>query len=436
VQKFTYIRYVNFLTGGNEGGQYASYMPQLPEKESSLWRQAYPDIALYPQLEEDIRADIVIVGGGITGLTAAYLLCESGASVVVIEKDTIGGGTTGRTTGKVTSQHSLIYKQLCEQRGERHARNYAAANQAAVEKVAEIVATENIDCDFARDDNYVFTSDRLQTETFRREAAAAQSLGLPASFEKSAPLPFDITAAVKFSDQAKIHSQRYLLGLAEAIIGAGGHIFEQSNVTGIRDGNPTRVRTAKATAIARDVIVATSVPTLPLAARGSYCLLEYPTESYIVAGRLPGSLSGMYISPDKDNYSILPIRAGSEEYLLIGGESHIPGLGGSRTRRFNKLADYAEERFGMSEILYKWSDRDYMGYDGMPLVGKIYSWSQHVYVASGFMKWGLSNGTAAAMILRDLITGEPNEWAESFAATRLDPVKSIPRVAAKYILRR
>jgi glycine/D-amino acid oxidase-like deaminating enzyme len=383
-----------------------------------------------------MEADVAIVGGGITGLTAAYLLCQSGLSVVVLEKDTIGGGTTGRTTGKVTSQHNLIYKKLRDQRGKTHARNYGAANQAALEKVAEIVAQEKIDCEFYRDANYVFTTERLQVEAFRREAEAAQALGLPASFEKSAPLPFDISAAVMFTNQAKIHSQRYLLGLAEAITTGGGHIFERSNVIGIREGDPGRVKTGKAKVTARDIIVATNVPTLPLAARGGYCLLEYPMESYIVAGKIPKAQKGMYISPDKHNYSILPTTIGSEDYLLIGGESHISGMRGSRNMRFRRLADYAAEHFGVEEIMYHWSDRDYLGYDNMPLVGKVYPWSQHLYVASGFMKWGLSNGTAAAMMLHDLITKQQNPWVESFDATRSGPLKSMPGVFAKHVLRR
>jgi glycine/D-amino acid oxidase-like deaminating enzyme len=195
------------------------------------------------------------------------------------------------------------------------------------------------------------------------------------------------------------------------------------------------VRTKRGAVIAKDIIVATNVPTLPLMARGAFCLLEYPTESYIVLGRLDKKLKGMYISPDDNHYSILPITDNGDPLLLIGGESHLSTFHVNPNKRYQKLADYAGEHFGVTEILNKWADRDYSTYDGPPLIGRLYPWSKHLYVASAFRKWGLSNGTAAAMILRDQITGQPNAWAEIFSPNRLKPIASIPRVAAKYLLR-
>jgi glycine/D-amino acid oxidase-like deaminating enzyme len=119
--------------------------------------------------------------------------------------------------------------------------------------------------------------------------------------------------------------------------------------------------------------------------------------------------------------------------LLIGGEGHISGLRGNKKARYQRLADYAEQRFGITSITHRWSDRDYLAYDSIPLVGKLYPWSKNLYVGTAFMKWGLSNGTVAAMILRDLISSKENEWAATFDSSRLKPVKSIPRVAARYI---
>ncbi len=376
---------------------------------------------------------MAIVGAGITGLTAAYLLKQSGYNVAVLEKSTVGGGTTGRTTGKVTSQHNLIYDDLQKRLGTETARIYGEANQAAVEQVSTIIQKEKINCDWRRDDNYVYTDNLDKLEQFRQEAETAASLGLPATYETGIPLPLNVKAAVKFTNQAKLNSVAYLLGLARAVNGNGSYVFENSNVTGIRDGNTGRIRTKKAVITAKHIIVATNVPTLPLLARGGYCSLEYPTESYIVAGRLKKELSGMYISPDKHNYSILPIEAGGEHVLLIGGESHISGLRVSKNAKYQRLADYAEKHFGITAITHRWSDRDYLAYDGVPLIGKLYPWSKHLYVATAFRKWGLSNGTVAAMILNDLISGTENKWASTFNSNRLKPIASIPRVAAKYL---
>lgn len=407
-------------------------MLQLPDYEHSFWRTAYPE-ALYPALQADLEVEVAIVGGGISGLTAAYLLKQAGLKVAVIEKDTVGGGTSGRTTGKVTSQHNLIYADLQQRLGGETARLYGEANQAAVKQVQTIITAEKIDCDWRREDNYVYTTDIARVKSFREEAHVAAELGLPASFETASPLPFAIRAAVKFSGQGTFHSQRYLLGLAAAVNGHGSYVFEHSNATGIRDGSPGRVRTSRAAVHAKHIIVATNVPTLPLAARGAYCLLEYPQESYIVAGRYTKRLRGMYISPDSGQYSILPVRSGNDRLLLIGGNGHLSGLRLSKEHHWQQLADYAEQHFGITEIVYKWSDRDYMAYDGLPLVGRLYPWSKNLYVASAYRKWGLSNGTAAGMILRDLITGQPNAWATVFTPQRTSAVRSIPHAVGEYI---
>lgn len=400
--------------------------------EQSLWREAY-QASLYPCLSGELEVDVVIVGAGITGLTAAYLLKQSGLTVAVLDKDSVGGGTTGRTTGKVTSQHSLIYNDLSKRLGKDKARLYGQINQAAIEQVAAIVKHEKLDCGWTRDDNYVYTTAKEQVKELQAEAAIAAELGLPASFETQPPLPFAAQGAVKFSNQAKIHSQQYVLGLAGVVEGAGSYVFEMSNVIGIRDGRTVRVRTKRGKVKASHAIVATNVPTMPLLARGSYCILEYPMESYIVAGRADKKITGMYISPDDTNYSILPFEHDGEQFLLVGGESHLSGLRGNKQARYDRLARYAEKHFGMKTVDFRWSDRDYLSYDGLPLVGKTYPWSKHIYVASAFRKWGLSNGTAAAKILHDRILGIENPAAKIFDPNRLSPIASIPRVAAQFI---
>lgn len=409
-------------------------MLELPKEEKSYWREDYP-VSVYPELKEDLEVDVAVVGGGITGLTSAYLLKQAGLTVAVIEKDTLGGGTTGRTTGKVTSQHNIIYNDLYTRLGEKTARIYGEAAQAAVGQVSTIVRREKIKCEWRDDDNYVYTADPGRIKSFRDEAGVAARLGLPATFETDVPLPLEILGAVKFVGQAKMNAQKYVLGLARAVDGNGNYVFENSKVTGMRDGSPGRVKTAKAAVRAKHIIVATNVPTLPLMARGGYCLLEYPTESYIVAGPIKKNLKGMYISPDNNHYSMLPLGNNGQQILLVGGEDHISGMRTSKKAKFRKLADYAEKHFGMDSITHSWSDRDYLTYDGPPLIGRLYPWSKHLYVASAFRKWGLTNGTVAAMILSDLITGRENAWAEIFDSTRKSPIASIPRVAAKYILR-
>jgi glycine/D-amino acid oxidase-like deaminating enzyme len=401
-------------------------MVELPDKEESLLRpgEIKPK---YPKLNKDIEVDTVIIGGGITGISSAYLLKQAGQKVAVLEKGTIGRGTTGHTTGKVTAQHNLVYADLKDRLGEEKARIYGQANQTAVEEIAKVIKTEKIDCGWERADNYVFTVDPDSVEKFKQEAKVAAAIGLPASFVKTSPLPFKITGAVKFSGQGHLSAQKYIDGLAKKINGNGSMIFERTQATRFEDGAPCVVSTTDSQVTAKDIIVATNVPTFPLLARGAYCALEYPHTSYIIAIRPKTKINGgMYISPDDDHYSLLPIGKGKEQLLLVGGQNHIPGLGRAKPRQ-QKLLDYADEHFGIEKVEYRWHARDYTAYDNVPLIGKLYPWSSHLYVATAFKKWGLSHSMVAAMILRDTVLDQPNPWAETYDSTRIKPVLSIPR---------
>lgn len=406
----------------------------LPELEKSYWRNDYAGQSIYPEPSQDLRVDVAIVGAGITGLSAAYLLKQSGFKVAVLEKKTVGSGTTGRTTGKVTSQHSLIYSELAKRHDRQTAKLYGQANQAAITQIESIINKETINCGWSRQDNYVFTANSKLMVSFKKEAELAAKLGLPSTYETNSPLPFEVKAAVKFANQAKLNSQKYLLGLASAINGNGSQIFENSNVINIKDGQPGTVKTNRAEIKAKHIIVATNVPTLPLIARGSYCALEYPRESYLIAGKLDRNFDGMYISPDKNHYSILPVINNGSQMLLIGGEGHLSGMRIGTASKYQRLADYAEQNFGITEVTNRWSDRDYLSYDSLPLIGKLYPWSKNTYVATAFRKWGLSNGTVSAMILHDLIIGKPNPWVKTFDSNRLKPIISFPRAVLNEIL--
>lgn len=404
-------------------------MLELPQTEQSYW-QVDANNTDYAPIKKDVTVDVVIVGGGIAGMTAAYVLKRAGLRVAILEKNRVGSGTTGGTTGKVTTQHGLLYADLLQNYGRQIAQTYATANQAAFTAIEHVIINEKIACNWSIEDSYVYTTDSGQVARYKTEAETAKSLGLSASFETELGLPFPVTAAVKFSRQARFNARSYVQGLAELVHGQGSYVFEHSNVIGFKDGVPARVRTSAAVIRAKDIVVASKVPAFPLIARFGYAALEYPHTSYIVAAEHDGKLSGMYISPDKNHYSILPIQNGTKHLLLIGGENHIPGLG-SPLSRYRKLAEYAQKHFGVTSIAYMWRAMDYLAYDKLPLIGKLYPWSKHMYVATGFKKWGLTTSMVAALILRDAILKRPNPWAKAFDSTRLSPIRSIPKTLLK-----
>jgi glycine/D-amino acid oxidase-like deaminating enzyme len=404
-------------------------MLELPAREKSYWLYSAKKQA-YKKLTKDIDVDVAIIGGGISGLTTAYLLKQAGKKVVVIEKDTIASGTTGNTTGKVTSQHNLIYADLYEHSGQNDAKLYGKANETAIAQIEKLIKEEKIDCDWKRADNYVYTCDPVEVEKYKNEAKIAQKLGLPASYEIKTPLPFNTKAAVRFSNQARFNATKFCYGLASKINGNGSYIFENTRAISLHDSDIPYIRTDGGSIHAKDIVVATNVPTFPLIARGAHCVLEYPYKSYIATARVKQNINGMYISTDRNEYSILPI---GNNLILIGGESHIRGAKLNKKTRYQRLADYAHQRFNASSIEYIWSAWDYQAYDDIPLVGKMYPWSRHMYVISAFRKWGLSNSMVAGTILRDTVLGNKNELAGIYDPTRIKPIKSIPRVAKQYI---
>lgn len=405
---------------------------KLPSDEVSYWT-ASTNGAQYSALQGNLEVDVAVIGAGIAGLSAAYFLKQAGLTVAVLEQHIVGGGVTGHTTGKVTSQHGLCYARLQKSFGTSAAKIYGEANQAAIEQIEQIITKEKINCDWQRDSAYVFTEKAEEVAKLQNEAKVARALGLPASFEAKTALPFSVKGAVRFANQAKFHSRKYLLGLARAVHGDGSYVFENTKAKSIHDGAPCIVSAKDGEVKANDIVMATNVP-FPVTTHTFYGAYEYPLKSYIVAGKLEGEsqFKGMYITPGGPIRSILPIKSGGDTWLLVGGESHFPGFGNAHARH-QRLADYAAERFGLSAITHRWSAWDYLSNDEVPLIGKMYPWSKHAYVATGFMKWGLTTGTVAGMILSDAIQGRKNPWAKTFDASRLSPITSIPKAAAKIV---
>jgi glycine/D-amino acid oxidase-like deaminating enzyme/nitrite reductase/ring-hydroxylating ferredoxin subunit len=387
----------------------------LPGKAASLWVES----ALAPlrsRLEGDLDVDLAVIGGGITGVTAALLARRTGATVALLEAGRIGGGVTGYTTAKVSSLHGLSYARLTSRFGEEGARAYGEANEAGLERIARFVSELEIDCDFERRPNYTYgvsPSDRSDVED---EVAAASKLGLPASFVESVDLPFAISGAVRFVNQAQFHPRRYVLALADQIAEPGSHVFENTRVHSVDDGHPCVLRTDAGVVKADQVIVATHMPILD---RGLYFARVHPERSYVLAARVRGKLpEAMYLSTEKPAHSIRAHPVGDGQVLLVGGESHKTGQSDT-SERYRVLAGWAREHFDVERFEYRWATQDNMPADGMPFIGRLWPFSNRLYTATGFRKWGLALGTAAAMMLTDAVGGRDNQWAEVFDPMRL-----------------
>jgi glycine/D-amino acid oxidase-like deaminating enzyme/nitrite reductase/ring-hydroxylating ferredoxin subunit len=394
----------------------------LPGRAECFWAASQPAGAPeHPPLRGDLEVDVAVVGGGIVGLTAAWLLQQAGRRVALIEARRIGHQVTGRSTGKVTSQHGAIYARLTKAFGEEGARLYGAANEAALGQVASLVEEQGIACGFERRPAMVYCLSPDDRDELEAEADAARRAGLPASYRLDLELPFTAAAAVRFEHQAQLDPCAYLLGLSRALAAGGARIFENSRALAIEHGEPCRVRTEGGALRCRDVIEASH---MPLGKEGLFFTKAYPYGHPMVAARIdPGRApKEMLISLRTPTHSVRTARRGDDLYLVAVGGAYKPGHAEDGLAMFADLGEFVGETLGAPAIDFHWTNEDFSSMDGVPFIGRATSGRAHHYVATGFGAWGLSGGTAAGMILADLASGRANPWAELFDATRVKPV--------------
>ena len=388
-----------------------------PHGGPSFWLGTTPETD-YPPLGGDVSVDVAVLGAGITGLTAAALLKRAGKTVAVLDSKRIVRGATGYTTAKLTAGQGVIYSQLSKRFGEEGARLFAESNQAAIERVAQFVEEDGIDCDFERKANYVYAESADEVAQLQDEVQAAQRAGLPVSFVTETTLPYPVAGAVRLENQAQFHPRKYVLSLAATVAGDGSHVFEQTRALDVDEGEPCRVTTDRGELRAADVIVATHLPILD---RGFFFTKTNPHRSYAIGAPIDGASApdGMFINSGQPTRSIRTMRDGERLYLNVGGEGHKTGQAEDTPERYAALEEFLRRHWpGAGPVEYRWSTQDYMSFDRVPYIGRLRRRSQHLYTATGFTKWGMSNGTLAAMILSDATLGVDNRWAGLYNAKR------------------
>lgn len=388
----------------------------MPRLNSPLWLDGAD--AAYPTLTGSPEVDVAVVGGGITGATAAFLLKEAGRSVALLESDRLCSGATGYTTAKLTVGHSLVYGALIRSFGIETARRYARSNQDAIERVAGIVERHALDCDFERAANFVYTEEAGSAREIERELEAARAAGIEAELTTETDLPYPVAAAIRVERQAQCHPWKYVAGLAGLVAGDGSHVLELTRATKVIAGDPCTVETPEGTIRARHVVVATQLPFLD---RGLFFAKAHPLKSYAIAAPIAEDEAprGMYISIDEPTRSVRSTPGDGRRILIVGGEGHRPGTERD-TVAYRKLEDFMQERFGLGAPEWHWSTHDYVPLDRLPYIGPLRRGDDRLLVATGFAKWGMTKGTLAAGILADTILERPNEHADLYDAHRLN----------------
>ncbi|MBC8530309.1 FAD-dependent oxidoreductase [Gehongia tenuis] len=378
----------------------------------SLWLDE--ELPVYPKLEENTVCDVLIVGGGLAGLTAAYLLAREGKKCVLLESHRLLRGASGHTTAKVTAQHDLIYDKLIGRFGFETAKAYAHANLNAVKSIEAILREEDIACDFVVEDSHLFTNTEPGLKKLVKEELASKLLGLPVVFKNENPLPFATKGILAMKDQGRYHPVRYGAGLAQAFLRLGGRIHEMSRVLAVSEG---RVRTEKAAVEAADIIIATHHPILNTP--GWYFAKLHESVSYLAALAGVTPLAGTYLSVDKDGLSLRMHR----DLLIVGAFSHATGKE-HKTDHERRLVETAKRLYPAATVVRQWHTEDCMPPDDLPYAGAYSPKTPHLFVMTGFRKWGMTGAYAAADIVKDKILGRENYFAAAYdPARRTTPAK-------------
>ena len=365
----------------------------------SIWSKSH-FIKGRDTLRGDIETDIAVIGAGMAGVLTAYMLQKAGRHAVILEADRICGGQTRNTTGKITSQHRMIYKRLIDTMGEKAAKQYAFANQNAVEEYKKLIADERIDCDFEEKNAFLYGQDPDQ---LAEEAVCAQKLGLPASFVPELPAPFG-TCGVKFEGQGQFNPVKFIDHISKDLT-----IYENTRVT---SAEGDILITDRGRVKAKQAVFACHFPFINFP--GMYFAKMHQERSYILALENTGTVDGMFIGAEEHSYSVRSYK----NLILFGGEGHRSGEN-AEGDRYEKLRKKAQEWFPSCREVARWSAQDCMTGDSVPYIGKYCGSRPDWYVATGFQKWGMTSSMVSALLLRDLICGRENQYAEVFDPSRM-----------------
>ena len=380
----------------------------------------------YPKISEDINTDVLIIGGGITGIASAYMLSESGLDITVIDADRIAMGVTANTTAKITSQHNLIYNYLLNSYNFSIAKKYLDSNEEAIKNIADIINRENIDCDFSYQDAYIYTCEKSNVVQIVDEVSAVTSLGLKAEYVTECPLPFPIESAIKFPNQAQFHPRKYLLSLLPILEKRGIKIFENSKAIDIKHiNNKYEVYVNDNKITTKYLVMASHYPIKNFP--GMYFIKMYQDSSYAIGVEIEQEIfDGIYISCDTPVTSFRnTIQSNGKKLLIVGGSSHKTGATDINIEdSYINLENYIKSIYPKAKIKYRWMTEDCVTLDKIPYIGDFSTFLPNMFVATGYKKWGMTTSHVAAKIISDKILGNVNNYEEIYTATRLKPIKN------------
>jgi len=411
-------------------------------RNRSFWERTAEKFSTAP-LQQDITADVCVIGAGIAGVNTAYLGARENRSVVLIDDGPVGGGMTGRTTAHLVNAIDDRYIDIEKFLGEECARLTAESHTAAIDCADRIVSDHNIDCDFARVDGYLFLPPGGSVTELMEELEAIHRAGL-VRVERVDSLrntKINSDAVLRFPRQAQFHPLKFLNGVAGVIVDSGGKIYTGTRVVSVEDGERVKVKTADGhTITARAAVVATNCP---INDRVLIHSKQAPYATYAICLRVTRPVEHALFwdtaeAAEDEKQKIGPVpyhyvrfaRDEQGDVLIVGGEDHKTGQAEDCAQRFAKLERWARERFPfVGEITDHWSGQVMEPVDGIAYIGRNPG-DKNVYVVTGDSGNGITHGILAGILINDLIAGRENPWTKLYDPSR----KTLkPRVLADYI---
>jgi len=391
-----------------------------PSTTTPYWSDS-ASFPTFPKLERDLAADVVVVGGGITGLTSAYLLAREGRSVVLLERARCAQIDTGHTSAHLTMVTDTRLTELVDAFGRDHAQAVWDAGRAAIAQIDEIACEHEIDCGFEWIDGYLHApaghASDADAHSFEAESRLACELGFDATFMATVPIVGG--PGIRFHEQARMHPRKYLAGVARAITAAGGTLAEHSEAEEFR-ADRLAVKANGHWVRCRDIVIATNNPLVGIASTTSASLFQTKLAlytSYVIAGRVPrGLVPDALFWDTADPYQFVRLEPHRDHDVIIaGGEDHKTGQVSDTNACFARLEQAMLARMPELEITHRWSGQVIETPDGLPYIGRM---TDHQYAGTGYCGNGLTFGTVAGMMIADAIMERRNPWADLFEPGR------------------
>ncbi|MCB0897149.1 MAG: FAD-dependent oxidoreductase [Nocardioides sp.] len=389
---------------------------------TSLWNDRRPHVDPVPPAVAG-EWDVVVVGGGLTGLTTAGLLARAGKSVLVIEARHVGAGTTGGSTAKVSLLQGTHYSRIARRHPAPVLRRYADANAEGLAWIARFCTEHGVD--HQRRPAYTYAHGEKGARSVRSELDALHRAGVEeATWVDEVPLPFATAGAVRLDDQLQLDPVELVDALAADARAHGVVIAEGARVERVHGRRPHRVVTEAGDADADTVVIATNMPILD---RGGFFARAKPARSYSLAFRTAEpAVDGMFLSADQPSRSLRDAPDADGPLLLVGGEGHKVGASTSEREHLDRIRAWTAEHFPGASETHAWSAQDYLPHHALPYAGPLLPGAEGILVAGGYSKWGLTNGVAAALALSGRILGGHLPWASAYEPWSTRELSGLP----------